>query len=380
MFHFEQRFDFLKTFSFCIIFLMKSQEKNFVCGKTGKQRLIDQFRITEMDFQRELLPIFRVYQFCGFAPFPLPLDFSRTIPKRSQYKWYIYNGMIIIFFATLVLYNMISYQMFLDGSETKMLTYLSFIMISSVRWLAVVIAIESVLNGKQQVEFISKLCTIDDIFTKELGMKPNYKRMRCVAIFWLAVWFTKSSILTSIFLVDVIRGNISAWEKCFWFLVTIPLILSAIRYYQVTQYIAALGYRFEMINERLNYIYGSTKRLNTKDKLTKKEKSTMNRTESTTSDNERIYDEIICLRNIYHILWECTGLLNKPFRWSLLTLIATSFFVIVVNYYRTLVWLLIDRHTDETSNIVMYFIWCSGHVFYFIKLSSTCHNVLQQVR
>lgn len=329
---------------------------------------------------RELLAIFRVYQFCGFAPFPLPLDFSMTIPKRSQYKWYIYNGVIITLFGALVLHNIISYEIFLEGSDTKLLTYLSFIAICSVRFLAVIIAIESVINSKQQVEFISKLCKIDDIFTKELDMKPNYKRMRYVAIFWLAVWLTKSVILTSLVMYGVILDDISTWNKCFWFLLTMPVILSAIRYYHITEYIAALGYRFEMINERLNDIYEGTKRLNTNDKLRNKEKSTLNHGQNTSSADDRIYDEIVCLRQIYHILWECTGLLNKPFRWSLLTLIATSFYLIVVNYYRTLVWLLIDPDEDRTSNIVIFFIWCSGHVFYFIKLSSTCNNVLQQVR
>lgn len=330
-----------------------------------------------MNVQKELISIFRVYQLCGFAPFPLQFNVTKEISKVRQYVWYIYNVIIIVFFGCLVLHNMISYKKFFEGDAARMISYLSFIVISLVRWMAVIIAIESILNSKQHKEFLSQLNDIDNIFMDDLRIKPNYKRMRCVALFWLAVWIIQSVILISFVLEDVMKSDISNWDKFMWFLLTIPIVISSVRYFQIIQYIQSIEFRFEMINTRLCELDESTNRLDTGEKLTKND--------ITHGDNsglivDRIYNEIVCLRQIYHILWQCTGQLNETFRWSLLLLIATSFFIIVVNYYRTLVWLLIDGDKEETEIIVLYFVWSGGHVFYFIKLSSTCHNVLQQVR
>lgn len=331
-----------------------------------------------MKFQRELLLIFRAFQFFGFSPFPVPLN-VKTL-KANQYKWYIYNAIVIIIFAALVLHNMISYKRFLEGDGTQMLTYLSFITINLVRWIAIAIAIESVINSKQQIEFLLKLDKIDGIFLDDLGIKLDYKRMRNIALFWLALWLFKSIALIIMVLLDVFKYDIGLWDKFMWFFLTVPLVISAIRYFQIIQYIRSLGYRFKTINMRLSEIYESTYRLHTGEKRTNKRNAETLAGENTCSNDEEIYDDIVTLRRIFHILWECTGLLNKSFRWSLLLLTATSFIIIVVNYYRTLVWLLIDRNKEENSLVLMYFVWSCGHVFYFIKLSSTCYHVLQEVK
>lgn len=333
-----------------------------------------------MKFQQELLSIFRVYQFCGFAPFPLPLDMKKSKSTPGQNKWYIYNGIIVIFFAALVLHNMISIKTYLEGSDAQMLTYLSFIVISLVRLLAVAIAIESIINSKQQIKLLLKLENIDRIFMEDLSIKPNYKRMRRIAFFWLAIWLIKSVILITLVMADVMNADISEWDRFMWFILTIPVVISTIRYFQIIQYIRSLGYRFEMINTRLNDIFESTNRLNTSVILTKKENTEHLEGENPCTIDDGIYEDIVSLRMIFHILWECTGQLNKAFRWSLLLLITTSFFVIVVNYYRTLVWLLIDRDKEETNIIVLYFFWSAAHVFCFINLSSICYNVLKQVK
>lgn len=92
----------------------------------------------------------------------------------------------------------------------------------------------------------------------------------------------------------------------------------------------------------------------------------------------KIYDQIVSLRQIYHNLWENTGQFNNTFKWSLLLMIGTSFVTIVVNFYRTLVWLITPSEAD-IEVIILFFVWSAGHTFYFIRLSSACNNVSQQV-
>lgn len=328
-----------------------------------------------MEFTREFLAIFRMYQFCGFAPFPISINGKKPSDSNGQTKWYIYNGFLIIYYGAVVLHNIMSYEEFLAGNTREMLTYLSFTIITAVRVLTLLISIESIVNRKQQIQFLQQLNSIDRIFNDELSVQMNFKKMRLIAFFWLAIWLTKSFILISMVLADIIREDSTVWNKILWFFLTLPLVVSVLRYFQIIHYIQSLGDRIEMINTQLNEIYINLNRLSESAKdLSQKDRRPTDRAEV-----KIIRDKIVALRRIFHILWENTILLNRTFRWSLLLLIATSFVIILVNYYRVLVWLLINRDPEQIEFVSLFTIWSSGHAFYFIKLSSTCHQISQKV-
>lgn len=326
-----------------------------------------------MKFIKVLLPIFRVYQIFGFAPFPIPFDAEKGISRKDQRKWLIYNGILIIYLTVMVSYNIFAYQEFLCENKTEpMLSYLSFLIVTTVRGLAIVITIESIVNSKEQVKFWQRLNSIDRIFRDEIGVEQDYEKLRRTAFIWLAVWFVQITSVMAIVLVDIFGDDSeSFWSKLMVILYALPLPVTAMRYYQIIQCIAYLSHRFQMINKRLETIYSGTNRLSTGEKQLKKK--------ITNSTENKTYDEIVTLRRIYHILWENTAELNNTFKWSLLLMIGTSFVIIVVNFYRTLVWLITPTETD-IEGIILYFVWSSGHTFFFIRLASTCYNTLQEVR
>lgn len=331
---------------------------------------------TEMEFIREFLVIFRMFQFCGFAPFSLPINGKKSSDENGQKKWYIYNGALIIYFSAIVVHNIMSYKEFLEGNSREMLTYLSFTIIAAVRMITLIISVESILNSKQQIQFLQQLNVIDRIFNDELHVQMNFKQMRRVAFFWLSIWLTKSFILMAMVLAEVLNEDSTVWNKILWLFLTMPLVVSVMRYFQIMQYIQSLGDRIEAINTQLNEIYVNLNRLNVSVKdLPQKKRRINNKTEE-----QEIRDKIVSLRRIFYILWENSIVLNRAFRWSLLLLIATSFVIILVNYYRVLVWLFINRDSKEIEQVILFTIWSSGHAFYFIKLSSTCHHISQKVR
>lgn len=326
-----------------------------------------------MEFLKELLFVFRVFQFCGFAPFPIPFDENMPITSNNQRKWYIYNGIVILYFSSVILHNIISYQIFLDGNKAEMLTYLSFITISVVRILAVIIEIESLLFSKNNIDFLKQINVMDRIFHEELGFKLNYKRMRRIAYSWLTVWVIQIIILIALVFIGLVKENIDGWQKLLWLILTVPLIGCAMRYFQIIYYIRLLAFHFEMINTQLETIHAKANRLSFGNKILGDNNSTKNSTHSS------VYNEIVSLRRIFHILWECTGLLNNIFRWSLLFLVGTSLIIIVVNFYRILVWLLIKTDHDNIETIILYTFWFFIHTFYLIQLSSTCYYVYEEV-
>lgn len=330
----------------------------------------------KMKCLHSLLPIFRLYQFCGFAPFPISFDINISVPKKAQYKFYIHSGILTIFFVALFLYNVIFFKEFIGSEDSEMVAFLSIIILTVLRALAVLILIESHFKKNLQIKFLSQLDSVDRIFQTELEISLDYRKMQRNAFIWMGIWQIIIIALLSLILLELIQAYMAIWTKLFWLFCSFPLVISSMRYYQIIHYIRMLGFCFETFNMRLDEIYETTNRLTVnqrqlKEKNLKKKNSKVNK--------DLVYDNIMSLRRIFHNLWECTGLLNRSFEWSLLFSITASFFVIVVNFYRILFYIFVPKSNDGAS-AVTFLIWALGHTFYFIKLSSTCHLVSTQVQ
>lgn len=319
-------------------------------------------------YVKVLQRIFRIYQLCGFAPFTISSnDPSQTL---SDTKWKFYNGFLLVYLSVLVVINIVFYETFLEEKPSEMLTYLSYIMICGMRALAVVCVMESTWKKQQQIALLQQLDSAGDILSDDLGINIDYNKFQFHAYACMGIWLTQSIILLSLIWVDVFKDYESIWERIKWVIFTIPLILSPIKYYQFIQYVKSLGLCFQIINIKLEKIYVGKNRLNT---ISKKSNVKFKTIQSDTV----VFDEIVSLRRIYHLLWRTTAQLNRTFRWSLLLMIGGSFIIIVVNYYRTLVWILSPKKGDH--EILTYFFMAVGHTFYLIQLSSVCYSVLQQV-
>lgn len=322
------------------------------------------------------MPIFRIYQLCGFAPFSIPFNMKSGPHKSGEQKWKVYNGLLLVYMMILVLFNIISYNMFLEEKPSEMLNYLTYIVVCGVRVLAVVTVIESTLKSNQQVIFLQQLSIVDEIVRKELHIEMNFRKMRRNAFISMVIFTTLNIIIFTLFLVEVFFDYENNWERVKWFFFTLPLFIPSVKYFQIILYIKTLTHYFRMINERLETMFASQNRLNVQSKslFVRKNSDLLKK-----SSNDAVYTEIVSLRRIYYTLWKSTAQLNTTFQWSLLLLIGSSFIIIVVNYYRTLVWV-ITPEKKNTTETVTYFIWSMGHTFYFIRLSSVCYNVSQQVR
>lgn len=316
-----------------------------------------------MDLQKELLAVFRIYQLSGFAPFTIP-----TKEPNQKRKWFISIGLLTVYLMALVVYDMMSYKRFFEDENSKLISYLSFLIITAMRVVALVIVYESFVERNQQIAFLQQFDRMDQLFSEEMGMNFDYKKIRRSTYIWIAIWMFQLIILTGLILVGILTEKPSIW-MVFWLLIlTLPLFLPSTRYSQIIHYIHLTGFCFEMINAKLDEFQCQTNRLNVNDK----------RTTIANKFDRPIYDEIVAMRRIYHILWESSVQLNKMFRWSLLLLIGSSFFIIVINYYRTLYWLLAPN-SSHFESVITFFIWSVVHSFHFITLSSNCYNISKQV-
>lgn len=327
-----------------------------------------------MTYLRALLPIFRIYQLCGYAPFSVPFNPKSNILNLSQEKWKIYNGLLLIFLSILVLVNALFYEFFLEGRTSEMVTYLSYLIACGIRALTVITVIESMMKCQQQIVILQQFYHINDILHEELNIELDYNKIRHNAFLWMGIWITNNIIVFSLFTIVVFDDFDSIRIRLQWIVFSIPLQLVSVKYFQIIQYIKQFEYYFRIINERLEKLYQNQTRLNIQSKIWIKKGSRLIQHSSINA----IRDEIVSFRQIYHILWKCSIQFNLLFRWSLLLLVGASFIIIVVNFYRVALWILTPGKKCSLD-MISYFIWSLCHAFYFIKLSNVSHNVSQQV-
>lgn len=325
-----------------------------------------------MELFKSLLPVFRIYQCCGFLPFSMPFDVKMGI--SGQRKWYIHSGLLVCCFIATIIYNLVSFQKYMGGEQSQLLDYLSFIIITMIRIVAVVITTESLLNRTQQIQFLLQFYRISHHLREEFGTDLDYKKIRQNTYFWIGIWLVQMTMLLTLIIVELTAESFSIWETIMWIFCTFPIISSSVRYFQIIHYIQLIGFSLEIVKTQLDDIYSRTNRLH----VVKNESEESARSHDAEKIEDGIYDNIVSLRKIYHILWESSVLLNKTFKWSLLSLTAASFIIIVVNYYRTIYYVVSPMEID-LSTLIAFLIWSLGHTFYFIKLSSTCHNVSEYV-
>lgn len=328
-----------------------------------------------MKYIENLLPVFRTYQICGFAPFSIPFD-SKQIwhdgsSDKNRRKWTIYNVVLLVTLLFLVILNFVYHELHIRDENSTMLSYLSFLMFSAMRLLAVFIVIESLWARNEQMQLLVLLQTVDTILNKKLDIPIEYKSMRRIGIFWMIFWLIKITILQTLIFIILLNQNknIGLVLLSLWY--TVPLFISSIRYLQVTHYIDLIGYRFKAISGYIKEVCEKLPELNSKDAFLKHDNDSM--------ENSDLYDQVVLLRKAYHHLWETTNFMNSAFRWSLLLSIGCSFVIILVNSYRSLVWLL-TADAKKSRSILVFFTWTIYHSLYFIKLSGSCYRVLRKVR
>lgn len=333
-----------------------------------------------MKYIKHLFAIFRTYQLCGFSPFPLSFDRNHiwgakhSSDKRHQ-RWLIYSYSLLVTLFLLVVCNFVYHEIHSDTRVSTMLNYLTFLMFSTMRMLAVFVVFESLLTRNRQMQFLYLLNDVDEILTKDLAVTLDYRRLRQSGLLWLIFWLIKlTSLQTMIFVMRYGRTrSVLSVLLSLWY--TIPLFISSMRYYQVTHYIELLGYRFKLLSNYANSICGR------KYEIKYKIQTLMSKADHS-KRNSDVYNEVVRMRRIHHHLWRATICLNSSFRWSLLLSIGCSFVIVLVNNYRSLLYALSkpdDRAKFGGSSIIIFITWAVFHSIYFVKLSSNCYNVLRKV-
>lgn len=330
-------------------------------------------------FMTVLLPIFRVYQLCGFAPFAMPpftrsfLEKSKAKVQQDNHRWAVYAKLLcaILFLAAVI--SMFTDNTYVVDKASRMLNYMGFLMVMSVRLLAATVVVESIMGTHEQINFLSILDSVDRMLQQRIGQLVDSAKTKTTTIWWIVFWVLKIIALQSfiVFTSHVLQDKGAL--KFVWLLYIIPMAMSSIRYYQLINYVEMIGLRFVALNQHLNNMCDTVKRVNTNSTFS------IQLNHSGAQRDKKLVEEIILLRVIYNQLWEASASMNTSFRWTLLLSIGSSFMIIVVNLYRSLVYLLTTSTQNTLDDIIMFFIWSMYHILYLMKISKACAETIDEV-
>lgn len=338
-----------------------------------------------MTFQRHLhfvtalLPIFRIYQLFGFTPFSIPpnertfLSGSEAETKTTNHKWSIYGKVLFVLLFALAISSMFSDSTYVVDRASRMLNYMSFLMVISVRLLAAVVVIESIAARSEQSLFLTNLDGIDRLLRQKFGQTVDQLKTRNTTIFWIIFWVIKVIALQIFVVLTSQVLDKKGVHKYLWLLYVFPMAFSSIRYYQLIHYVEMIELRLKALNQRLIDICVTQKRVNTNSAIS------IQLSQFGSRPDRKLIDDIVLLRIIYNRLWEACGSMNTSFRWTLLLSVGSSFVIIVVNFYRSLVFLLTSSSMNTIDDIIMFFVWSVFHTLYLMKISKACADTINQV-
>lgn len=333
-----------------------------------------------LHFVKVLLPIFRVYQFCGLAPFTIPpnsrtfLSESTTDTEKINHKWASYARVLFCLLFAVAMSSMFTDSTYVVDEASRMLNNMSFLMVLSVRMLAAVAVIESLVAKSEHSHFLTNLDGVDRMLRQKFGQVVDQSKTRSSTILWIILWIGKVIalqmfvVLTSQVL--ACKGN----DKYLWLVYAVPMALTSIRYYQLIHYAELIGLRLSALNQHLIGICATVQRGSTNSSLS------IQLSQFGGQRERKLIDDIILLRIIYNRLWEASGSMNSSFRWTLLLSVGSSFVIIVVNFYRSLVFLFTSRSSNTIDDNIMFFIWSLFHTLYLMKISKACAEAVDQVR
>lgn len=326
-----------------------------------------------------LLPIFRLYQLSGFSPFSMPpfsrsfLAESRAKIQKDNYKWAVYAKLLCCGLLISAVTSMFTDTTHVVDKASRMLNYMGFLMVMSVRLLAAMVVVESLFGKSEQIQFLSILDSVDRMLQQRAGHMVDQMKTRSTTVTWLIFWIIKI-IALQIFIVHSSHAlQQKGAIKWLWLLYVFPMALSSIRFYQLIHYVELIGLRFIALNEHLNNICGTVKRMNASTTFT------IQLSQMGGQKDRKVAEEIILLRVIYNQLWEANASMNSSFRWTLLLSIGSSFVIIVVNLYRSLVFLLTTSSQNTLDDVIMFTIWSMYHILYLMKISKACAETIDQV-
>lgn len=322
-----------------------------------------------------ILP-FRIFQL--FCISPLKLVTSKTLLPEDTKFWFTATVFVFAIHLTVFIHGLIASDVYMDWSDTAFKCFIKLELMTTIRFLTLIILLESLIKRRKQIAFFKRVQKIDKMLTDNLKFDASrhsvvrYKNNRFTFL-WLAIFGAHSAV--SVYSASNPR------DINFRLLYVPPLFVGLLLYLQFILYVGIIRCRFEAINQIIQDMsqnddgeFFDRSVLNSD--LLKLVESFSH--QATSIEKSSLAGKLHDLSEIYQLLFECNELVNNLFQWSTPIGVAIGFTCILINLYWTLLWLLQPRLSLLLLTLPA-FTGTIYHFSYIVLMSNECHYTVEEV-
>lgn len=329
-----------------------------------------------MQFLKSISHIFRVWQFSGLAP--ITFQHVSYEPKPSANLRYFGYFMIVIELLPLILCN-IYINFYIDWTLPSIASYMDLLTLNAIRLLSIVIHIEALIKRDTLIIFLRKLQKIDKILLNHLGLSEEYSSFLRQMIFDCVFLALEIAIM---FVCLIAYSLIYEDYKylCYWFMYVLPFVISNIRYMQFVAFVRLIKIRFQLVRQRFNQIIQSERdKMQTKVNAAKDDPFLAKFNTLKKLEKHMVYQEVVLVRRVYHLLWEATILVNKFFHWTMPFAIGNDFCTLVTNFYWLFLWI-VHSNFSTMGTLIVSVVWGIVNVRHIMIITNICHRTVVEVK
>lgn len=195
---------------------------------------------------KSIVASLRLFQLFGLSPFSM--NTKNFIPTSNK-LFNFYSITLILMHAVILLHGLCTTQSFIRKGELRIIATIDIVMMCGIRFLTLLIVVESFVKRIKQIAFFQHLNEIDEIFTIKLGIDMEYRQLRRNTITKLFIWAACLTIIElAIFLMEMNDKD----YLYFCLLYLFPLFVATLHYFQVITYVNLIKFRFQQLNGILN--------------------------------------------------------------------------------------------------------------------------------
>lgn len=330
-----------------------------------------------MQFLSTFLKSIRVWQVFGMMPFAFS-EKSLRPEKSSVYS--IMSAVWTVFHVIIFVHGLIYTGYYVDWDQKKWAIN-DFLTLNMVRFIAILVVIESWMKRTLQTEFFDKIAKVDSILSYKLNIDINYELNQREMTFKLFAWISMIVALqvisaTIFYFIGFDKFTVLLWAHL------LPFAICSLRYQQMIVYARLLGIRFILINAfiRKNFLFDDYRGRNSDFMKTMKN---LTKVKMFSTDEEIIVacKKLMELRLAYQQLLGTSETITEMFGWTLPLNLANDFQKALINTYLMIsLALRVGRVNASLEFMIAIFLWLLVNMTHIVTISHSCQRTCEEAQ
>lgn len=313
---------------------------------------------------KTLFPAFFIWQSLSMSQFTLK---RKTYAPKLHKNHNILACLSLLIQLIALLHGVFYPELYLDTTLPIVLICMSVGSLSLIRFLSILIVIESHLHRKDEIKFLTLISKSDEILINKLQIDIKYKEQRQNSVQKQFIRIFLFLILIASFIFDWIVIKVSIQATVWFALLSFPIFTCSMRYLQIICYVNLIHDRYKLLNEYIEKIDISIELAYKNSVQSWKEKS---------SETAMIMNKLKNVLEIQSYLLDARCIINNSFKWSLLFNLVNDFQWTLGSAYFLIFSIIIKGVNIE---IMSGTIWVVQGLFNFASLANACLAAKEEV-